>query len=50
VRYLDEHYSLFECAATTREPECCCGYRPLLLETLVDAQFRGTSYKAANWI
>jgi len=25
------------------------GYRPLLLETLVDAQFRGTSYKAANW-
>jgi hypothetical protein len=26
------------------------GYRPLLLETLVDAQFRGTSYKAANWI
>jgi hypothetical protein len=26
------------------------GYRPLLLETLVDAQFRGTSYQAANWI
>ena len=26
------------------------GYRPLLLETLVDAQFRGTSYRAANWI
>lgn len=26
------------------------GYRPLLLETLVDAQFRGTSYKADNWI
>lgn len=25
------------------------GYRPLLLETLVDAQFRGTSYQAANW-
>ena len=25
------------------------GYRPLLLETLVDVQFRGTSYKAANW-
>ena len=26
------------------------GYCPLLLETLVDAQFRGTSYRAANWI
>ncbi len=27
------------------------GYRPLLLETLVDsARFRGTSYRAANWI
>jgi len=29
--------------------ECLYGYRPLLLETLVDAQFRGTSYQAANW-
>ena len=27
------------------------GHRPLLLETLVDAQrFRGTCYRAANWI
>jgi hypothetical protein len=26
------------------------GYRPLLLETLVAAQFHGTSYRAANWI
>src|SRR6202171_1562631 len=26
------------------------GYRPLLLETIVDAQFRGTSYRAANWL
>jgi hypothetical protein len=27
------------------------GYRPLLMETLVDrARFRGTCYKAANWI
>jgi len=27
------------------------GYRPLLLETLVDSsRFRGTCYKAANWI
>jgi len=25
------------------------GYRPLLLETLVDAKFRGISYEAANW-
>ena len=27
------------------------GYRPFLMETLVDrARFRGTCYKAANWI
>jgi hypothetical protein len=27
------------------------GYRPLLLETLVErAHFKGTAYKAANWI
>jgi hypothetical protein len=27
------------------------GYRPLLLETLVDAgRYRGTCYRAANWI
>lgn len=27
------------------------GYRPLLLETLVDAgRFRGTCYQAANWV
>lgn len=26
------------------------GFRPLLLETLVDTQFRGTNYQAANWI
>ena len=27
------------------------GYRPLLLETLVDGErFRGTCYRAANWI
>jgi hypothetical protein len=31
--------------------ELCYGYRPLLLETLVDARrFRGTCYRAANWI
>lgn len=29
--------------------ESLYGYRPLLLETLVDAQFRGTSYQSANW-
>lgn len=29
----------------------CYGYRPMLLETLVDgARFAGTSYRAANWI
>lgn len=26
------------------------GYRPLLLETLVEEHFRGTCYRAANWI
>jgi hypothetical protein len=31
--------------------ECLYGYRPLLMETLVErARFRGTVYKAANWI
>lgn len=29
----------------------CYGYRPILLETFVDrARFRGTCYRAANWI
>jgi hypothetical protein len=30
--------------------QCLYGYRPLLLETLVDrSRYRGTCYKAANW-
>ena len=34
-----------------RDWECKYGHRPLLLETLVDAaRFRGTCYRAANWI
>jgi hypothetical protein len=34
-----------------RDWEIHYGYRPLLLETLVDvARFRGTCYRAANWI
>ncbi len=34
-----------------RDWESCYGYRPLLLETLVEAaRFRGTCYRAANWI
>jgi hypothetical protein len=34
-----------------RDWERLYGYRPLLLETLVDAgRFRGTCYRAANWI
>ena len=29
----------------------CYGYRPVLMETLVDRKrFKGTCYKAANWI
>jgi hypothetical protein len=31
--------------------ERCYGYRPVLLETLVESRrFRGSCYKAANWI
>lgn len=34
-----------------RDWEAHYGYRPLLLETLVDsARFRGTCYRAANWM
>lgn len=34
-----------------RDWEARYGYRPLLLETLVDAgRFAGTSYRAANWV
>jgi hypothetical protein len=34
-----------------RDWESHYGHRPLLLETLVDAsRFRGTSYRAANWL
>jgi len=30
---------------------CCYGYRPVLMETLVDRKrFNGTCYRAANWI
>jgi hypothetical protein len=29
----------------------CYGYRPVLMETLVDQRrFKGTCYKAANWV
>jgi hypothetical protein len=29
----------------------CYGYRPVLMETLVDkSKFKGTCYKAANWL
>ena len=35
----------------SRDWELRYGYRPLLLETLVESErFAGTSYKAANWI
>ncbi len=31
--------------------EACYGYRPVLMETLVDqSKFKGTCYKAANWV
>lgn len=34
-----------------RDWESRYGHRPLLLETLVDAErFRGTCYRAANWV
>jgi hypothetical protein len=43
---------LAECARQLpRDWERLYGYRPLLLETLVDGErFRGTCYRAANWI
>ena len=43
---------LAHCARKSpRDCECLYGYRPLLLETLVDAErFNGTCYRAANWI
>lgn len=45
-----QHDSIFVCARQLpADWERLYGYRPLLLETLVDAQFRGISYKAANW-
>ena len=35
----------------TQDWQSHSGHRPLLLETLVDAnRFRGTCYRAANWI
>ena len=50
VRYLASTI-LSLCARQLPEDwEFVYGYRPLLLETLVDSQFRGTSYRAANWI
>lgn len=45
-----QHDSIFVCAPTPFGLESTHGYRPLLLESLVDAQFRGTSYRAVNWI
>src|SRR5262245_65194914 len=40
-----------ECWQMPRGWEIRYGRRPLLLETLVDAaRFRGTCYRAANWI
>lgn len=35
----------------TDDWEKCHGYRPVLLETFIDpAKFKGTSYRAANWL
>lgn len=45
-----KHYSLFVCAATASGLGTALRLSPLLSETIVDAQFRGTSYQAANWI
>lgn len=50
VRYLASTILSLCARQLTDDWERIYGYRPLLLETLVDAQFRGTSYKAANWI
>ena len=47
-----EQNSGAECSTTCRAiGKADYGHRPLLLETLVDAsRFRGTCYRAANWI
>src|SRR6266704_3128216 len=40
-----------ECPTTVARLAARYGHRPVLLETLVDAQrFRGTCYRASNWI
>ena len=50
VRYLASTILSLCARQLSADWERLYGYRPLLLETLVDAQFYGTSYRAANWI
>ncbi|MGH9881309.1 MAG: DUF4338 domain-containing protein, partial [Pyrinomonadaceae bacterium] len=50
VRYLASSILSLCASQLPADWERLYGYRPRLLETVVDAQFRGTSYRAANWI
>jgi hypothetical protein len=39
------------CRQIREDWQCCFGYRPVLMETLVKtSKFKGTCYKAANWV
>lgn len=49
VRYLASTLLSLSARQLPADWERLYGYRPLLVETLVDSQFRGTSYQAANW-
>ncbi|HKZ79828.1 MAG TPA: DUF4338 domain-containing protein [Pyrinomonadaceae bacterium] len=50
VRYLASSILSLCARQLPNDWEQLYGYRPQLLETVIDTQFRGTSYRAANWI
>ena len=51
VRYLASSVLALACRQLADDWQARYGYRPVLLETFVDKErFRGTSYRAANWI
>jgi SRSO17 transposase len=51
VRYLASHALALSLKQVLKDWEALFGIRPLLAETFIDtSQYRGTCYKAANWI
>jgi len=51
VKNLASHVLAMAAKVVPLDWEACYGYRPVLFETLVDSRrFKGTCYKAANWI